>query len=186
MLDTLAVLFAQRPNFPNNPGGPGPGGGGAEILGIVCGCSFWLIMLALTVFLIAACWKIFVKAGEPGWASLIPIYNMMVLAKIAGKEEWYGLLCLIPVAGIIFAIIIWAGVCERFGKGGGYVIGILLLPYVFIPMLGFGSAQYQGGGGNYGRRRSRRDYDEDEDEEEEERPRRRPRSRRDDYDEDND
>src|SRR5258706_4694183 len=105
-----------------------------------------IIYLAIVGFLIASVWKTFVKAGKPGWACLVPIYNLMVMAEIAGKPNWYGLLCLIPFVGIIFAIIIIAGVATAFGKSVGFAIGLILLGIVFWPILGFGDARYQGAG----------------------------------------
>ncbi|MDB5323722.1 MAG: hypothetical protein JWN40_5353 [Phycisphaerales bacterium] len=103
-----------------------------------------LFMLAIFALVIVGMWRVFEKAGKPGWASLVPIYNMMVMAEIAGKPNWYGLLCLIPFVGIVFAIIIVAGVGAAFGKGIGFIIGLLLLGIVFWPILGLGDSQYGG------------------------------------------
>ncbi len=125
-------------------------------------------------------WKVFEKAGEPGYLSLVPIYNAMVLARIVGKEETFGLLACIPIAGIYFGIIMLLELAKRFGVGGGFVAGLILLPMVFWPMLGFGSYTFSRGGK---RRRRAAVRDEDEDEEEE-RPRRRSRARDEEEDED--
>jgi hypothetical protein len=167
-----------RPPFGPQPA-PAPGAGAAAGVFIFM-CGMWLFVILLNVVIIAGVWKAFAKAGEPGWASLIPVYNMMIMSKIAGRGETYGLLCLIPCAGIIFAIIILVDFCKQFDVGGGFVAGLLLLPIVFWPILGFGSARYIGSGSGV-RSRRRRDYEE-EDEEEEDRPRR--RRRRDDDDDD--
>ncbi len=101
-----------------------------------------LVYLAVIVLAIAGLWKIFTKAGQPGWASIIPIYNAIVLIQIARKPMWWILMLFIPCVGLIFSILLWIEVCKKFGKGGGFTVGIVLLPFVFIPMLGFGSAQY--------------------------------------------
>lgn len=108
---------------------------------------FWLIPVGLAI---AGMWKTFSKAGKPGWASLVPIYNVMVMSEMAGKDAVYGLTVLIPVAGIYFLFVIQLDMVRRFGKDAGYAIGLMLLPFIFWPMLGFGAAQYRGGGGNPG------------------------------------
>lgn len=102
----------------------------------------FIIMIGLALFMIAAYWRVFTKAGKPGWAVLIPIYNAYVLLKIAGKPGWWLLLYLIPLVNIIIAIIVVFALAERFGKGAGFAIGMLLLPIIFYPILGFGSATY--------------------------------------------
>ena len=101
-----------------------------------------IIYLALIVFLIVTMWKIFTKAGKPGWASIIPIYNVFVMLDIAGKPAWWFLLFLIPFVNLIVSILVIAGIAANFGKGGGFVVGMILLPIVFYPILAFGSAQY--------------------------------------------
>lgn len=101
-----------------------------------------IIYLALIVFLIVTMWKIFTKAGKPGWASIIPIYNVFVMLDIAGKPAWWFLLFLIPFVNFIVGILVIAGIATNFGKGGGFVVGMILLPIVFYPILAFGSAQY--------------------------------------------
>ena len=101
-----------------------------------------IIYLALIVFLIVTMWKIFTKAGKPGWASIIPIYNIFVMLDIAGKPAWWFLLFLIPFVNFIVGILVIAGIATNFGKGGGFVVGMILLPIVFYPILAFGSAQY--------------------------------------------
>ena len=101
-----------------------------------------VIMMAIAIFMIAAVWKIFTKAGQPGWAVLIPIYNAYILLKIAGKPGWWLLLMFIPLVNLVVGILAIAGLSANFGKGGGFVIGLLLLPFIFYAILGFGSAEY--------------------------------------------
>lgn len=101
-----------------------------------------ILMLAIAVFMIASMWKIFSKAGQPGWAAIVPIYNYIVLAKIAEKPAWWGILALLPYVGAIFGIWLWNRTVIRFGKSVGFTIGSILLPIIFIPMLAFGSATY--------------------------------------------
>ena len=102
-----------------------------------------IVAVAFVIFMIASTWKIFTKAGEPGWACIIPIYNYFVMAKIAEKPMWWGALCLIPYANLVFIIWIWNRIVKRFGKNEGFTVGIILLPIIFIPILGFGNAQYK-------------------------------------------
>src|SRR5258707_8510753 len=100
--------------------------------------------LLIALLLIVAMWKVFTKAGQPGWASIIPIYNLYVWCKIVGRPWWWILLMLIPFVNLIIAIILLIDLAKSFGKGVGFGIGLLLLPFIFFPILGFGSAQYQG------------------------------------------
>lgn len=103
-----------------------------------------LIELAFAVLIIAGMWATFAKAGKPGWAAIIPIYNMMVLLEIAGKPIWWILLFLIPFVNLIVAIIATSAFARAYGKGTGFTIGLIFLPFIFYPMLGFGSAKYVG------------------------------------------
>ena len=101
-----------------------------------------IISMVIAIFMIAAVWKIFTKAGQPGWAVLIPIYNVYILLKIAGKPGWWLLLMFIPLVNIVVGILAVVGLSANFGKGGGFVIGLILLPFIFYAILGFGSAEY--------------------------------------------
>lgn len=114
------------------------------VAGAVGGGVFLIVELALLVLIIAALWRIFTKAGQPGWAALIPIYNAYVLLQVAGKPGWWLLLLLIPIVNIVIGIITLAALAAKFGKGVGFVIGLILLPIVFYPILAFGSAPYNG------------------------------------------
>jgi hypothetical protein len=108
------------------------------------GFMFFLVMSVIIIFLIAALWKVFRKAGQPGWAAIIPIYNLYILLKIANKPGWWLLLFIIPVVNLVMAIIVWIEVAKAFGKSAGYGLGLAFLGIIFLPMLGFGSARYIG------------------------------------------
>jgi hypothetical protein len=109
------------------------------------GPTFWICYIGfIMLFCAFIWWKVFSKAGQPGWASLIPIYNAYVLCKVAGRPGWWILLMLIPIVNIVIFILVAIDVAKAFGKGAGFGIGLLLLPIIFYPILGFGSAQYQG------------------------------------------
>lgn len=103
-----------------------------------------IVVLAVAVFMLAAMWRVFSKAGQPGWAIFIPIYNAIVLLRVAGKPWWWLFLYLIPIVDIVVAIMVYAGVATNFGKGAGFTLGLIFLPYIFYPILGFGGAVYQG------------------------------------------
>lgn len=105
---------------------------------------FWIIYFAVLILMIAGMWKVFSKAGQPGWAAIIPIYNLYVMCKVAGRPGWWVILMLIPLVNFIIIIILLIDIAKRFGKGGGFAVGLIFLPFIFWPILGFGSAQYQG------------------------------------------
>jgi hypothetical protein len=102
-----------------------------------------LIYLVILVIVLVGCWKMFVKAGQPGWGILIPIYNTYLMIKVAGRPGWWLILMFIPLVNIIVGIIITVDVARNFGKGVGFVLGMIFLGFIFYPILGFGSAQYQ-------------------------------------------
>lgn len=107
-----------------------------------------VIYVALIVILITSLWKLYVKASQPGWACLVPIYNGYILLKIIGKPGWWLLLYFIPFVNIIFLIWTYNLLSKSFGKDSGFTVGLILLSPVFLPILGLGSAQYQGPYGN--------------------------------------
>jgi hypothetical protein len=131
-VNVLAMLFLQQSDSAPS-----------SALGAGLGIGFTILWLAIVVLLVASMWKIFVKAGEPGWAAIVPIYNLVILFKIAGKPAWWILLMLIPLVNLIVAIIAVIALAQRFGKGVGFAIGLLVLSPVFYPMLAWGDARYQ-------------------------------------------
>ena len=104
----------------------------------------WIIIIAVWVLIIAAWWQIFTKAGEEGWKAIIPIYNIIILLKIVGREWWWILLLLIPLVGFIVWIIVSLDLAKSFGRGVGFAIGLILFPYIWSLILGFGSDTYRG------------------------------------------
>jgi uncharacterized protein DUF5684 len=107
------------------------------------GTTFWIVWCVIIVFYIATMWKIFEKAGKPGWAAIIPIYNAIVILQIAGKPVWWIFLYLIPLVNIVIAIMVTVAFAANFGKGVGFAIGLILLGFIFYPILAFGEATYQ-------------------------------------------
>lgn len=114
-------------------------GGGGLIASI-----FGLIGLAVIVLAFAGTWKLFEKAGKPGWASIVPIYNIIVLLEIVGKPLWWIVLFFIPFVNFIAAILIVIALAKSFGKSAGYGVACLFVGFILIPMLGFGDAKYLG------------------------------------------
>ena len=101
-----------------------------------------LVWLAIIIVVIVAMWKVFTKAGQPGWGILIPIYNAYLLCKIAGKPGWWVLLMFIPLVNIVVAILVSIGVAANFGKGSGFGIGLAFLGLIFYPILAYSDASY--------------------------------------------
>ena len=100
--------------------------------------------MVISVLSIIALWKIYKKAGERGWASLIPIYRTYVLFKITWGNGWKFLFLLIPFANIVFLIITLVKLAKVFGKSSGFAVGLIFLNTIFMCILGFGKSQYQG------------------------------------------
>lgn len=105
---------------------------------------FLIVILVIAVIVLAGLWKVYTKAGQPGWAVIVPIYNTIVLLKIVGRPIWWILLMLIPLVNFVIIIIVYIDLAKSFGKGVGFAIGILLLGFIFVPILGFGDARYLG------------------------------------------
>lgn len=112
------------------------GGGGLP-------AAFWVVYFIVIIFLLAVMWKIFAKAGQPGWAAIIPIYNMIVLLQIVNKPLWWFLLMLIPVVNLIIAFVIYIRLGKAFGHSAAFGVGLVLLSIIFFPMLAFENSQYQ-------------------------------------------
>ena len=93
------------------------------------------IGLTITIALIAGIWKTFEKAGKPGWAAIVPFYNLIVMLEIAGKPIWWIILFLIPFVNIIFSIILYIDLAKNFGKGLGFALGLILLSFIFFRSL---------------------------------------------------
>jgi hypothetical protein len=103
-----------------------------------------IVYIVIVIFELAAMWRVFTKAGRYGWGAIIPIYNIYLLCKIAGRPGWWTVLFFIPIVNLVMAIIVWHGISRAFGHGAGFTVGLILLPFIFIPILGFGDSQYGG------------------------------------------
>lgn len=102
-----------------------------------------IIYLAIVVLMIVGMWKVFEKAGQPGWGCLIPIYNLYLMIQIAQKPTWWIIMFFIPVVNFVFMIMLYNEISKRFGQGIGYTIGMIFVPFIMFPLLGLGDATYQ-------------------------------------------
>ena len=102
------------------------------------------MIVAVIVAVIVAWWQIFTKAGEAGWKAIIPIYNLIVILKIVGREWWWVFLLLIPIVSFVVWIIVAIDLARSFGRGTGFGIGLAFLSPIFGLILGFGSDTYIG------------------------------------------
>jgi hypothetical protein len=114
------------------------------------GLFFAVFIGIIAIISIVAQWRVFEKAGQPGWAALIPVYNWIVFLRIAGLSGWWVLsvlICLIPILGALVFLAGWVYVMHRisvrFGQGAGFTVGLVLLHVIFLLILAFGSAKYQ-------------------------------------------
>ncbi len=118
----------------------------AGLIGVLV-AAFLAMMVPLLILMaiyIISMWKIFTKAGQPGWAAIVPVYGAIVLIQVAGRPVWWFVLLCIPFVNIVIGIILAIDLAKAFGKGGGFAAGLLLLGPIFYPILAFGSARYQG------------------------------------------
>lgn len=90
-------------------------------------------------------WRVFTRAGKPGWASLVPFYNQVVQCEIGRKPVWWVAMLFIPLVNIVVSIMITHGVSKAFGKDENFTVGLVLLPFIFYPILGFGKDHYLDG-----------------------------------------
>lgn len=177
-MDNLAALslFAQRANNPP----PNAGADAGMLAGLV---AYFVVVGIITIVSIIGMWKMFEKAGQPGWAAIVPFYNLYILTVEIAKKEmlWFVMLLVMSfLCGPLVLIplfVINIEVANKFGKGTGFGIGMTLLSFIFYPILGFGSARYKGG-----KRSVVTDFDDDEDDDYDDRPRKRRKPRDDDED----
>ncbi len=107
-----------------------------------------VVAVIVAVLEIAGTWRVYTKAGQHGWASIIPFYNIWVLLKIVGRPGWWLVLFLIPLVNIITALVVLYDLCLSFGKTAAFLVGLFFLGFIFYPILGFGAARYLGPAGD--------------------------------------
>ena len=134
MMTTVPALLLQ-PDLGNAPS--------AALLGV--SLVFFLVMMVVAVVFIIGMWKVYTRAGQPGWAILIPIYNIYILLKIAGRPSWWVILCCIPLVNVVVGILVAIDVAKSFGQSAAFgVIMLFLLSGIGYLMLGFGNYKYVG------------------------------------------
>jgi len=106
--------------------------------------AYFVFILIIWVLMVASMWKVFEKAGKPGWAAIIPIYNTIIMLEIVGKPMIWILWLLLPCSNIVFGIWLTNLISKSFGKTEGFTVGLILLSFIFWPILGFGPAKYLG------------------------------------------
>ena len=105
----------------------------------------WIIYIAIILLELVALWKIYTKAGQPGWAAIIPIYNIIVFLKIIKMDWWHILIMIfVPFAALVYSIIFDFKLAKVFGKGVGYGFLLLFFTPIMYPVLAFGDAKYEG------------------------------------------
>lgn len=110
----------------------------------MAGILVLIAALALLIFWVAVTWKVFCKAGEHGWASLIPFYNIYIMTKITWGRGWLFIFTFLPLGNLIFGIFTSIKLAKAFGKKSGFACGLIFLSIVFLPILAFGKAEYEG------------------------------------------
>lgn len=103
----------------------------------------FFVSVVFVLVMIASVWRTFSKAGEPGWASIVPIYNAYVYFKIADKPAWWIILLAVPVANLVFLGSAGMSMAENFGRSKAFGLGIAFLGFFFYPVLAFGGSKFK-------------------------------------------
>ncbi len=135
-------LFAQV--RPGQPPVPSPDAGAMAAFGIGMLLVWLFVMVVFALIPLVSLWVIFSKAGKPGWAAIIPIYNIIVMVEIIKKDTMWIILMLIPCTAPIWGILSAIELAKVFGKDTGFALGMIFLPFIFYPILAFGDARYEG------------------------------------------
>lgn len=107
--------------------------------------AMWIFYIALMVFELIVMWKIYEKAGQPGWAAIVPIYNIVVFFKIIDMDWWHILIMLfVPFAAVVYGIIMPYKLSLKFGKSTGFAVLAIFFSSIMYPILAFSSAKYEG------------------------------------------
>ncbi len=139
----LAVVLLSRPGAAGAYGRakePLPAEVGYLMLGVFAVLA--LLALGTVILVIVAKWKIFEKAGQPGWAAIIPIYNKLIMLRIVGRPDWWIVLVFIPPVNLGVSVLLNIDLAKVFDREEIFAVGLILLPFVFYPILAFGDASY--------------------------------------------
>ena len=109
------------------------------------GAGTLIVSAIISIFMLITIWKLFQKAGQPGWAAIIPIYNIVVMFRVIKMDWWHILIMLfVPFAALVYSFIIPFKLAQVFGKSAGFGVLAIFLPIIAYPIMAFGDAQYQG------------------------------------------
>jgi hypothetical protein len=114
-----------------------------QAVGVLFSSAFSICALIFAILIIIGWWKLFTKAGQPGWLAIIPIVNGIIYIQISGKPVWWILLLLIPIVNIIVLFLIHQSLAERFGQGILFALGLMFLTPFFVLILAFGDYRYR-------------------------------------------
>lgn len=117
---------------------------GGGLMAIIFGGGMLVFMGVVMLIAIISSWKIYTKAGKPGWTCLVPFYNAWVMMEIIGFPGFYFLGMMVPVVGMFFALYCQFRLAKVFGKDVLYTVGLIFLPFIFYPLLAFGGDEYLG------------------------------------------
>ncbi|MFN8525050.1 MAG: DUF5684 domain-containing protein [Chloroflexota bacterium] len=139
---TLGVSMSEATTVLQSRGGGPPSLGPAELIVLAV---MWLPVAVLSVVSMVAAWRVYAKAGRPGWGVLIPIYNCLLLLEIVGRPAWWIVLFFIPFANLVATVMVAIDLAESFGRSAAFGVVLLwLFSFVGLLILGFGSASYVG------------------------------------------
>ncbi len=120
----------------------------ANIAGFLVGIVLILALIAVAVLCIVAMWKLFIKAGKPGWASIVPFYNTYVMVELAGRPAWwFAVIILVPLVGTVFSLIVIIDFVKAYGKDTVFGVLSWFFPFVTFPMLAFDKNTHYVGNG---------------------------------------
>ncbi len=112
------------------------------VLAILVAFAIGLVLIGL---IIAGQWKIYQKAGYPGWTAIVPFYNCVIQLRMTNRPLWWVVLLFVPIVNIVLFVLMTRRTAGVFGKGTGFTLGLIFLPFIFYPILGFGKASYHNG-----------------------------------------
>ncbi len=118
--------------------------GQPDMVAMMISSGVGLVFFVLMIFMFVCMWRMFTKAGQPGWAVLIPVYNIYIMLKIAGRPVWWMIFFFVPLANFITCIVINLDIAKNFGKSTLFGIALIVVPFIALPMLAFGDATYVG------------------------------------------
>jgi len=118
------------------------GWGGGWMSGFGAATHMWWNW-AIGALMLVSTWVIFTKANKPGWAAIIPFYNIYVALEMIGKPWWWLLLLFVPFVNIVIAIWMCRELARVFGQDVAFTVGLVFLSFIFMPLLAFGDYKYK-------------------------------------------